>query len=107
MATIHEIASITSKGQLTLPKPIRQVLGVGSGSKVIFEVRGDEVIIRRVSTTADHEDPAIGAFLALLERNIQEGRHIRTLPEDLAQDLLAASLRATDIDEAIEGEVVI
>jgi len=28
MPAIHQVATITSKGQITLPKPIRQALGV-------------------------------------------------------------------------------
>ena len=39
MLSIHEIATITSKGQITLPKAIRQALGVGAGDKVGFELR--------------------------------------------------------------------
>ena len=31
MPAIHEVATITSKGQITLPKPIRQALGVDFG----------------------------------------------------------------------------
>src|SRR5262245_26245816 len=34
MSTIHEIATITSKGQITLPKSIRQALGVSLSGKV-------------------------------------------------------------------------
>ena len=34
MAHIREVATITSKGQITLPKPIRQALGVDSGGQV-------------------------------------------------------------------------
>lgn len=37
---------ISSKGQITLPKRIRQVLGVGPGEEVEFEVRGNEVLLR-------------------------------------------------------------
>lgn len=33
MPVIHEVATITSKGQITLPKPIRQALGVDYGGK--------------------------------------------------------------------------
>jgi antitoxin PrlF len=29
MPAIHEIASLTSKGQVTLPKSVRQLLGLG------------------------------------------------------------------------------
>jgi antitoxin PrlF len=34
MPAIHEVATITAKGQITLPKPIRQALGVDYGGKV-------------------------------------------------------------------------
>ena len=47
MATIREVATITSKGQITLPKPIRQALGVGYGDKVAFDLHGSQVIISR------------------------------------------------------------
>ena len=39
MSEIHEIATITSRGQITVPKPIRLVLGVGAGSKIAFDLR--------------------------------------------------------------------
>ena len=32
MLTLHEVATLTAKGQITLPKPIRQALGVDYGS---------------------------------------------------------------------------
>ena len=34
MPSIHELATLTSKGQITLPKSIRQALGVTTGGKV-------------------------------------------------------------------------
>ena len=48
MPTIHEVATITSKGQITLPKPIRQALGVDAGGKVAFDFMGDRIIVTRV-----------------------------------------------------------
>ncbi len=36
-------AKVTSKGQITLPKEIRELLGVGSGDSVRFEVEGGSV----------------------------------------------------------------
>ena len=42
MSRIHEVATITSKGQITLPKPIRQALGVDSGGKVAFDFNPGE-----------------------------------------------------------------
>ena len=35
---------ITRKGQVTIPKPIRDQLGLEEGEKVMFIRRGDEVL---------------------------------------------------------------
>ena len=47
-----EITSVTSKGQVTIPKPLRQQLGLRRGSKVEFVLVGDHVEMRIVSTPA-------------------------------------------------------
>lgn len=105
MPNIQEQATLTSKGQITLPKFVRQALGVTTGSKVAFELRGDEIVVTRAET--EHEDPAIGAFLELLEADIRDGKNVRTLPEELARVMLASVGQANDLDEAIEGEVAL
>ena len=105
MPEIHEVATLTSKGQITLPKPIRQALGVDIGGKVAFDLRAGEVIVTRAD--AEHEDPAIGAFLNLLEADIRAGRHVRPLPDDLARALVANAGHAVDLDEDIDGEVAL
>jgi len=106
MPAIHEVATLTSKGQITLPKPIRQALGVDAGSRVAFDFTGDRVTVTRV-TDESHEDPAIGSFLALLENDIQSGRHVTTLPDDLARSMLAALGKRVDLNEDIEGDVAL
>ena len=105
MSEIHEVATLTSKGQITLPKSIRQALGVDTGGRVAFDLRGGEVVVTRAE--AEHEDPAIGAFLSLLEGDIRAGRHVQFLPEDLARAMLANAGHAVDLDERIEGEVAL
>lgn len=106
MSGIHEEATLTSKGQITLPKAIRQVLGVTAGAKIAFELRGDEVVVTR-GALAEHEDPAIGAFLAVLEADIRQGLHVGALPEELAQAMLANLDHTVDLDEDIQGAVAI
>ncbi|MCQ4319233.1 type II toxin-antitoxin system PrlF family antitoxin [Stutzerimonas stutzeri] len=105
MPGIHEVATLTSKGQITLPKPIRQVLGVDAGGKVAFDLRGGAVIVTRADV--EHEDPAIGAFLGLLEADIRAGRHVQALPEDLARAMLVNAGRAMNLDDDIEGDVAL
>ncbi|MGC1121769.1 MAG: AbrB/MazE/SpoVT family DNA-binding domain-containing protein [Candidatus Methanofastidiosia archaeon] len=38
-------ATITEKGQVTIPKVIRDKLGLKKGKKVYFELRGKEAVI--------------------------------------------------------------
>lgn len=104
MPVIQEVATVTSKGQITLPKSIRQALGADAGSKLSFELRGNEVVVTRAD--AEHEDPAIAAFLALLARDIETGQNVSGLPEDLARTMQEhAGFKAElgdDFDEDVE-----
>jgi antitoxin PrlF len=106
MAHIHEIATVTSKGQITLPKPIRQALGIDVGGKVAFELRGSEVVVTRAGDET-HEDPAIAAFLSLLEKDIRAGKNITALPRDLTRAMLANLRRSADLSEEIVGDVAL
>jgi AbrB family looped-hinge helix DNA binding protein len=40
-------SKITSKGQITLPKEIRDKLGVHSGDTLVYEVEGNAVRVRK------------------------------------------------------------
>lgn len=104
MPGIRELATLTSKGQITLPKLIRQALDVATGSELVFELRDGEVVVTRAE--AEHEDPAIGAFLNLLDADIRKGKRIGTLPKELAQAMLA-NVGHGDLNEDIEGEVTL
>ena len=104
MSIIHEVATMTAKGQITVPKPIRQALGAEAGTKVTFELHENgQVVVSRAD--AEHEDPAIGAFLDLLARDIEAGRNIRELPGGLARKMLEHAELDIDLDEPIEGKV--
>lgn len=104
MSVIEEVATLTSKGQITLPKPVRQALGVGAGGKVSFRIDGSRIVVTRAAATA-HIDPAIGGFLALIERDLSRGERISALPPVLAKSLKRALARKVDRTEEIEGEV--
>jgi len=42
------VSSVTSKGQVTIPKDIREALGVTEGDKIFFQADGDTVTLRKV-----------------------------------------------------------
>ncbi len=39
---------VTEKGQVTIPKDLRDALGIGPGSEVHFERSDDTIVIRRI-----------------------------------------------------------
>lgn len=41
-----EATSVTSKGQVTIPKALRQRLGIRQGSRIEFSLEGDHVVMR-------------------------------------------------------------
>ncbi len=43
---------VTEKGQITIPKELRDVLGIGAGTEVEFERRRDTIIVRKARTGA-------------------------------------------------------
>ncbi len=55
-----DTTSVTSKGQVTIPKPLRQQLGLRQGSKVEFILVGDHAEMRIVSTPIDLPESGFG-----------------------------------------------
>ena len=42
-------ARMSSKGQLTVPKAVREALGLGEGDDVVFRVEGDRAVLARTA----------------------------------------------------------
>lgn len=53
------------------------------------------------------DDPTIQGFLALLETDIQTGRHLSSLSDSLAQAMLDKSMESVDLLADIEGNVAL
>jgi len=107
MPVIEEVCTITAKGQTTVPKTIRQALGVGYGGRITFRVEDGTVSVHAVPEPAD--DPALAPFLALLERTIAvQPDAIRPLTPELATRMTATT-ESVDVDPnaPIEGEVIL
>lgn len=62
-----EPSSVTSKGQVTIPKSVRQRLGIRRGSKIEFSLVGDHVEMRVMSTP---QDVSISGFGMLKSQRI-------------------------------------
>ena len=47
------IAKITSRGQTTIPKPIREAAALRQGDLIAFELAGDHLVVRKVFPERD------------------------------------------------------
>ncbi|MEO0801049.1 MAG: AbrB/MazE/SpoVT family DNA-binding domain-containing protein [Cyanobacteria bacterium J06642_2] len=41
-------SKVTSKFQATIPLPIRKALGIAAGDRVLFEIEGDRVVLKKL-----------------------------------------------------------
>lgn len=44
-----ELAKVTSKGQITIPKAIRDLLNIKDGSKILFLEKNNEIVIKNAA----------------------------------------------------------
>jgi antitoxin PrlF len=107
MPAIEEVCTITAKGQTTVPKAIRQALGVGYGGRIAFRVEDGAVSVHAVARP--EADPALAPFLALLERDIAARPEalVSLTPELAARMTVATEGVEVDPDAPIEGEVAL
>ena len=47
-----ELAKVTTKGQITIPKSIRKLLDLKEGSKILFIKKGDDIVIQNSAMLA-------------------------------------------------------
>ena len=46
-------AKVTSKGQITVPKAVREALGIEEGDEVVFRVEGNRAVLARTPRFLD------------------------------------------------------
>ncbi len=108
MPVVEEICTITAKGQTTVPKAVRQALGVVAGDRIAFRLEGGVVTVRALPD--DSGDPALEPFLKLLAADLaaRPTEAVWPMPEGLVSRLEAlADEEEADPDTPIEGDVAL
>ena len=67
-------AKMTSKGQVTVPKVVRDALGIEAGDEVVFRVEGNRAVLAR---TPDFLDLAGSITVPAARRNVAWDEVIR------------------------------
>lgn len=111
MPVVEEICTITAKGQTTVPKAVRQALGVGYGGRIAFRVEDGSVTIHALLSKDEDRDPALTPFLSLLAADlaVRPSEAVGALPPGLVARLeaLTGEIGKIDPDAPIEGEVTL
>jgi AbrB family looped-hinge helix DNA binding protein len=77
---MQEQAKITSKGQVTIPRKVRRLLGVDAGDSLLFESDGEAVRVRPLhkgSPFAKYQgigNPGIGSGMKKINRWLRDLR---------------------------------
>jgi antitoxin PrlF len=107
---LKEESTITAKGQTTVPKAVRQALGVDYGGRISFVVDAQKRVYLEKAGDAETDDPIVESFLAFLARDMasHRDRSVLSFPPALRDRITALTEGMTaDPDADIEGEVAL
>lgn len=106
-AKILEIhATITERGQTTVPAPIRKMLALGKRDRVVFRGLADGTVVIEKHQANDEDDPALSAFLDFLGKDIaHRPQALKPIDADwiaYAKELVEGV--EVDLDAPLDGE---
>ena len=91
-------ATVTSKGQITIPAEVREALKLKPGEKVaFFAAENDEFVVRRVGSIMDLEGCLAGIEVPKTDTEMNELLHRHAMELD---DATKSGARATADEEA-------
>lgn len=100
MPTVLETEStLTDRYQTTVPEAVRRTLKLGKRDKLHYTIRANGEVVLTRATSAEGDDPALGAFLDFLAANIT--RH----PERLQAIDASLVARIQSLTEGVEVDL--
>ncbi len=95
-------STLTDRYQTTIPEPIRDALHLDKRDKISYAIDGDGKV---TITRAHEEDPAVGKFLELIAKDIENNENIYALDPELLESIrdLVGDMEV-DLDAPLEGD---
>jgi AbrB family looped-hinge helix DNA binding protein len=84
-----DIAKVTSKGQITIPKAVRDNLDLEPGSKVVFIQLGRDLVIRnadKIETGAPRDAGHVPGFFRMTEKSLPAFRRLQEAFKGFAEE---------------------
>jgi len=76
------IRTVGKKGQVTIPKEIRERFGLKEGSKVSFEVKEDEIVIKPEKSGKDF----VEEWCSIVKKKLDKPIDLRRLKEEYYEE---------------------
>ncbi|PYE40671.1 antitoxin PrlF [Rhizobium sp. PP-F2F-G20b] len=109
-ALLKEESTISVKGQTTIPKAVRQALGVEPGDRIAFTVDEHRRVYLEKVKPEQTSDPVIDSFLGFLANDMSNnpGTSVVSFPQALLDRAVALTAgMSVDLDAEIEGDIAI
>ncbi len=87
MNMITEVTSVSSKGQVVLPKNVREALSLDAGSKLIVVTDGDNILLKPIVA------PDLSEFDALMKESQKWAQEVGMAEEDIDDAIKAVRNR--------------
>jgi antitoxin PrlF len=102
-------SALTDRYQTTVPQPVRRALGLRKRDRIRYAFRANgDVVLQRVNPEVDDDDPALAAFLALLEQDMaSQPQRLEPITAGLVgrlQDLVGSIEVDLDVPLSDDGE---
>ncbi|WP_199221477.1 type II toxin-antitoxin system PrlF family antitoxin [Desulfonatronum sp. SC1] len=102
-STLFE-STLTERYQTTIPKIVRETLGLGKGDKLKYSIDAGKVSIARIDEVEN--DPILEGFLAFLARDMERHQErIQTVDSGLAQRITSLTRNIqVDLDQPLDED---
>ncbi|SEL15929.1 MULTISPECIES: AbrB/MazE/SpoVT family DNA-binding domain-containing protein [unclassified Butyrivibrio] len=87
MSMITEVTSVSSKGQVVLPKNIRDALSLDTGSKLIVVTDGDNILLKPIVA------PNLSEFDELMKESQKWAKEVGMTESDIDEAITAVRKR--------------
>ncbi len=84
---ITEVTSVSSKGQVVLPKTVREALSLYVGSKLIVFTDGENILLKPITT------PSLDEFESLMEKSQKWAKEVGMTENDIDDAISAVRKR--------------
>ena len=84
---ITEVTSVSSKGQVVLPKTVREALSLYAGSKLIVFTDGENILLKPITT------PSLDEFESLMEKSQKWAKEVGMTENDIDDAISAVRKR--------------